>query len=451
MLFKFFVAVSLLPLSVASEKNKTQESFLEAVYWEVKPFIFTNEDGELDGIVPKMFRSGQNYCNRNTNETKTLIKFVSKVKSRKTFFNLLKPGSKYGHGDLRNVTKTKALWVPVVASSYGLDGEHLREQKLTSFQLMKSSKIAVIVPRYLISLPNKIVRGILSCQQIFIIALLLSTLFGMIMWLIERFTNDDFSKQFTLGAATGFYWGIVSMTTVGYGDVVPRSPLGRFLALFWLSIGILIGCVMTATMTDIVAGVADLSVYGKPVAVLENSMEEKVASKDHRAQVIPAESYEQALEFVRDGTAFAAMINADVAAWIQDEIQDDEQEVPLRIVELLPANIYVNCLISLEIEDAVKKIFKCMYIQRDEVYEHSIEEYRRYCHTQTLYIGSTKDLFRENLFLQLLLGTVCTMLFIGILFDVTSYLLCKRPNLKANDNNNSLCMAHLVEDSNSKF
>jgi len=61
------------------------------------------------------------------------------------------------------------------------------------------------------------------------------------------------------------------MTTVGYGDVVPSSPLGRTIALFWLFIGMMIGCVMTATMTDIVSGVSDLTVRGKVVAVLEDS------------------------------------------------------------------------------------------------------------------------------------------------------------------------------------
>lgn len=59
------------------------------------------------------------------------------------------------------------------------------------------------------------------------------------------------------------------MTTVGYGDVTPKSPLGRFIALFWLIVGILLVCVITATMTDAVSGVESLGVYGQSMAVLQ--------------------------------------------------------------------------------------------------------------------------------------------------------------------------------------
>ena len=67
-------------------------------------------------------------------------------------------------------------------------------------------------------------------------------------------------------------------------------------------------------------GLGDFSVYGERVAVLENSFEEKAASMDYRAQVVRAKSYDEAMELVRHGDVFAAMINADVAAWYQDEI-----------------------------------------------------------------------------------------------------------------------------------
>ena len=37
--------------------------------------------------------------------------------------------------------------------------------------------------------------------------------------------------------ASGVYWAIVTMTTVGYGDVVPQTELGRLLASVVMLLG----------------------------------------------------------------------------------------------------------------------------------------------------------------------------------------------------------------------
>ena len=170
------------------------------------------------------------------------------------------------------------------------------------------------------------------------------------------------------------------------GDITPKNSLGRFIACIWLFVGVMVGCIMTATMTDVVTGVKDLSVLNKRVSVLENSFEEKTAEKDYRAKVVRAESYENVLELVRRGEVFAGMMNADVAAWYQDEIDDDSEQVPLRIVEKLPANLYINCYLPADLALQMKKIFKCMYYAKDEVYTYSIQAFQQYCHTNTLYI-----------------------------------------------------------------
>ena len=54
--------------------------------------------------------------------------------------------------------------------------------------------------------------------------LTLVIIMGTIMYLIEG-PNNGFEN-----IPISIYWAIVTITTVGYGDVSPQSPLGQFFA-----------------------------------------------------------------------------------------------------------------------------------------------------------------------------------------------------------------------------
>lgn len=49
---------------------------------------------------------------------------------------------------------------------------------------------------------------------------------------------------------TSMYWAIVTLTTVGYGDLSPQTPLGKFLASFVMIIGYAIIAVPTGIVTS---------------------------------------------------------------------------------------------------------------------------------------------------------------------------------------------------------
>ena len=57
--------------------------------------------------------------------------------------------------------------------------------------------------------------------------------FGYSIFVIESAQPDS---QFQT-VASGVYWAIVTMTTVGYGDVVPQTELGRLLASVVMLLG----------------------------------------------------------------------------------------------------------------------------------------------------------------------------------------------------------------------
>jgi voltage-gated potassium channel len=80
--------------------------------------------------------------------------------------------------------------------------------------------------------------------------------FGLLMWLVDR---EDFP---TLGLA--LWWAVSTVTTVGYGDVVPVQPAGRFVAaglmIFgFASLSLLTGIVASLLVQRRVAGQNDAS------------------------------------------------------------------------------------------------------------------------------------------------------------------------------------------------
>ena len=67
---------------------------------------------------------------------------------------------------------------------------------------------------------------------VFLVAVsVLVTILGSFMYLIEGQENGFTSIP------SGVYWAIVTLTTVGYGDIAPSTPFGQILASFLMLMG----------------------------------------------------------------------------------------------------------------------------------------------------------------------------------------------------------------------
>ena len=90
---------------------------------------------------------------------------------------------------------------------------------------------------------------------VFLVAVLtIVTVVGSLMYVVEGEENG-----FT-DIPTSVYWAIVTLTTVGYGDLSPKTGLGKFLA----SIVMILGYGIIAVPTGIVT--AELARAGKPAS-----------------------------------------------------------------------------------------------------------------------------------------------------------------------------------------
>lgn len=98
---------------------------------------------------------------------------------------------------------------------------------LRVFRILKLYRFVKAGHLLILSLKNSF-RKILIFM---IFVLILVTILGSIMYVVESGTNGFSSIPHSI------YWAVITLTTVGYGDIVPVTNLGKFIATFIMLLG----------------------------------------------------------------------------------------------------------------------------------------------------------------------------------------------------------------------
>jgi len=106
------------------------------------------------------------------------------------------------------------------------------------FRLVKYSRAGLVIMQAMRSSRPKIL-------VFFIFVVLLVTIIGAVMYLVE---GGEEGSQFT-SIPRSVYWAIVTLTTVGYGDITPITPLGQFLSAIVMILGYSVIAVPTGIVT----------------------------------------------------------------------------------------------------------------------------------------------------------------------------------------------------------
>ena len=109
------------------------------------------------------------------------------------------------------------------------------------FRIFKMKRFQMEAYHLLNALRNSAIKILIFMMVVLVAAIILGTL----MYSVEAEANPAFKS-----VPTGIYWAVVTITTVGYGDVVPITTPGRFLSV----IVMLLGYSVIAVPTGIVAG-----------------------------------------------------------------------------------------------------------------------------------------------------------------------------------------------------
>ncbi|MDA9558255.1 ion transporter [Vibrio sp.] len=134
-------------------------------------------------------------------------------------------------------------FLPAILVFFFPDAAYFAVLKL--LRLMRIFRILKLV-RYLQD-SNILLRSLLKARRkIFIFfsnMAVLVTIFGTLIFIIEGPENGFTSLPESI------YWAIVTITTVGYGDIVPHTPLGRLVAALTMLLGYCILAVPTGIIS----------------------------------------------------------------------------------------------------------------------------------------------------------------------------------------------------------
>ena len=142
---------------------------------------------------------------------------------------------------------------------------------------------------------------------------------GSLIWLAERRSNSEqFPAQPLPGIASGMWFALVTLTTVGYGDKAPITRIGRGLTAIWMVTSLIAVSSLTASLasafTLFLSGDTNNSITdpaqlsGQRAAVLEGTSGAELA-RQRNMRIVPAKTLTAAIDHVLMNRAEAVIFD----------------------------------------------------------------------------------------------------------------------------------------------
>lgn len=300
-----------------SERQRKSDVNVRMVTWVNNPPYYLERKTTLSdkGIGPKIIESGiLNLCPKDYVRERIVDNDSDHLPKQSDIINIVTNKNTTQIKSRLNITANSNEIIVLSATSFNAD----RNEVNAMFQqriLINVKSAAVIVRTADIILLTKFVNGIFDCLAMISFAVFLAIVLSTIVWLIEYMNdNPSFPDTFGKGLWVSFWYCFVTMTTVGYGDKVPKHFLTRFLILIWMMFGLMLTAIITATVIESVD--KEVQKVGKNVGVILNSTEQNYVHKRLSAEPKAYESYNEILAALISEEIEAALIDTVTAAFI---------------------------------------------------------------------------------------------------------------------------------------
>ena len=154
---------------------------------------------------------------------------------------------------------------------------------------------------------------------------LLLAMSSLIWWFEHKRNPEQFGSSLSEGIGSGFWWSVVTMTTVGYGDKRPITFGGRVVAIIWMFVAIFIISSLTAAITSTltvsklespVQGPNDLP--GVIIGTVANSTSEEYL-RDRRLSFSSFETATEGLGSLNEGRIGAFVYDEPILRYLVNE------------------------------------------------------------------------------------------------------------------------------------
>lgn len=144
---------------------------------------------------------------------------------------------------------------------------------------------------------------------------------GNLLWWAEHNRNEEFPKTYWRGIREGMWCATVTFTTVGYGDRVPITPLGRTIAAVWMILSLVVVTSLTAGIaTTLAVAFSDQPsrqfsqphhLAGARIAAVDRGSAAERWAQFYQARVSVTEDLEAAIDLLEsqqvDGVVYARL------------------------------------------------------------------------------------------------------------------------------------------------
>ncbi len=259
--------VCMLPLAASAQEDAIHPKQVVVATREVPPFSMQNDEGQWIGISVDLLREVKADLEREADHE---IDLKFKVMELDEMLDAVERGD-------------------VDLAAAALTVNYDREKRMDFTHPFHSSGLGIAVSGRRVRGWDRVVSAVFSSTFIKVMAGLLAVLLssGVAVYFFERKQNPSFGGGMTKGIASGTWWAAVTMTTVGYGDKVPKSAGGRIIACIWMFSGLFVIASFTAAVTSAltvtqlksrIAGPADLSRV-RVATVSESTSDEYLRSR----------------------------------------------------------------------------------------------------------------------------------------------------------------------------
>ena len=214
--------------------------------------------------------------------------------------------------------------IPVSAKLYYT--MHYNPERFSWLDDFATSKGLVVIRRIAdVDLSKRILRAIGKSRLLLCFLAFMTGIIAAVMWLIDRSWTDEKEKALHR-IFKKVYWAMVTMTTVGYGDIVPMTSPGKIIGVAWMMMSLIVVACMTSIITSDMVD-STVIINNQTTAVVAGTWDEflgrlLVNHKRSSKNMAPFASYTELMDgLMHNDDIYAGLMDYNVAAMLQAEMR----------------------------------------------------------------------------------------------------------------------------------